>query len=149
MSLRAAIIQIMREQLPLQVFPATVKTVNRAEACIDAQPVDSAAPELFDVRLRAVDDDTATGLIVWPKPGSVVLIGLINNDLNTAFVVAASEAESFTMATTEESLLTILQDLLTALQQLTVPTPSGVSGLPINLAALQDISRRLPLLLTA
>jgi hypothetical protein len=149
MSLRAIIQQIVREQLPVQVFPATVTSVNRAEACFDAQPIDTAAPELFDVRLRAVDDDTATGLIIWPKEGSVVLIGLINNDLNTAFMVAASEAESFTMATAEQSLLTILQDLVTALQQLTVPTPSGVSGLPINLAALQDIARRLPLLLTA
>jgi hypothetical protein len=147
--LRDAIATVLREMLPLQVFPATVLKVNRAEACIDAQPLDKAAPELFDVRLRAVDDDTATGFISWPAEGSVVLIGLINNDLNTAFVVAASEVETFTISTAQESLLTWLQDFVQLVLQLTVPTPAGVSGLPINSPALQQLLQRLPLLLSA
>lgn len=149
MNFRAMIQQIITEQLPVQVLPATVLTVNKAEAIIDVQPIDEQLPQMFDVRLRAVDDDTATGLIQWPTVGSVVLIGLIGNDVNTAFMVAASEVETFTISTAQESLHTFLQDLLTALQQLTVPTPAGVSGVPINLTAFTDLATRLPLLLSA
>ena len=142
------ITKIITEKLPVQVFAATVKAVNRAEATIDVQPLDKDAPEVFDVRLRAVDDDTATGLILWPALQSVVLIGLIGNDVNTAFMVMASEVQSITLSTAQESMLTILQDLLTALQQLTVSTPAGVSGVPLNLPAFQSLAQRLPLLLT-
>jgi hypothetical protein len=147
--LRDAIATVLREMLPLQVFPATVLKVNRAEACFDAQPLDKAAPELFDVRLRAVDDDTATGFISWPAEQSVVLIGLINNDINTAFMVAASDVETFTLSTAEESLLTWLQDFVQVMVQQKFPTPAGLSGPSDHLPQLQQLLQRLPRLLSA
>lgn len=140
--------KLITEQLPVQMFPATVKTVNKAEAVIDVQPLDEQMPEVFDVRLRAVDDDTATGLIQWPAPGTVVIIGLIGNDINTAFMVGASELESITISTGKESLHDLLKDLIEAIMQLTVTTPAGISGVPINLTAFQSLAQRLPLLLT-
>ncbi|MDF7809907.1 hypothetical protein [Hymenobacter sp. YC55] len=151
MQLREMIQQIVREQLPVQVFPATVLSVNKAEAIIDVQPLDKQAPEVFDVRLRAVDDDLATGLILWPAVDSVVLIGLIGNDINTAFMVGASELESFTLSTAQESLLTWLQDLVQAVQQLVLLTNTGATTgmLPTSQQALQQLLTRLPNLLTA
>lgn len=144
------ITKIIMEKLPVQVFPATVDAVNRAEATIDVQPLDKDAPEVFDVRLRAVDDDTATGLIQWPTVGSVVLIGLIGNDVNTAFMVAASEVKTFTISTTQESLLPWLQDLVQAVQQLVLLTNSGATTgiLPSSQQQLTSLLNRLPHLLS-
>jgi len=149
MDLRAIITKIVREQLPLQVFPATVKSVNKQEASLDAQPLELSAPECFDVRLRAVDDGSLHGLISWPQVGSVVLIGLIDNDLNTAFVVAASEVESFTLSTSAESLATVLQDLLTEIKGMKFTTNQGPTLQLLNAPAFDLIANRLTTLLTA
>jgi hypothetical protein len=149
MDFRAMIQQIVREQLPVMVLPATVLSVNKAEAIIDAQPLERDAPELFDVRLRAVDDDTATGLIAWPVVGSVVLIGLIGNDINTAFVVAASEVESFTISSAQESLLTVLQDLIAEIKAMRFTTNQGPTIQLLNSPAFDALAQRLPNLLTA
>jgi hypothetical protein len=144
MSLRDAMIKLIREQVPMMVVPATVTRVDTAGAVCDVQPLEEGAPELLDVRLRAVDDGKATGFLCWPKLGSVVLVGLIDNDVNTAFVVACSELAAFTLSTEQENILTYMQDLLAAIMQLTVTTPAGPSGVPINLPAFQQLAQRLP-----
>jgi hypothetical protein len=151
MDFRAMIQQIVRESLPVQVLAGTVKELNRGAACIDVQPLDDSAPLLLDVRLRAVDDDKVSGFIQWPVLGSVVLVGLIGNDLNTAFVVAASEVETFTLATEQESLLTWLQDLVQLVQGLVLLTNSGATTgtAPTSRQALQLLTDRLPHLLSA
>jgi hypothetical protein len=149
--LREAIQQVLREQLPVQVIAGTVTELNRAGACIDVQPLDKTAPELLDVRLRAVDDGSATGFVQWPVKGSAVLVGLIGNDINTAFMVAASEVETFTLSTEKESLLTWLQDFGLVLQQhLVLLTNTGATtGLtPDSLQAVQQLFGRLPHLLS-
>lgn len=125
MSLRDVMIQLIREQVPMMVVPATVLRVDKAAAVCDLQPVEQDAPELLDVRLRAVDNGTATGLISWPAVGSVVLVGLIDNDLNTAFVAACSEVEGFTLSTEKESLHTLLTDLVAEVRRLKFATNAG------------------------
>ncbi|WP_297096370.1 hypothetical protein [uncultured Draconibacterium sp.] len=52
-------------------------------------------------------------------------------------------AGGFTMVRSGEGLKKILQDLITAITQLTVPTGVGPSGVPINTAAFQAINNRL------
>lgn len=149
--MREQLLNLIRQQLPVQVVSGTVLAVNKAEATCDVQPLDTAAPEIFDVRLRAVDDEQLTGLIIWPQVGSVVLVGLIDNDPNTAFLSLASEVESYTLSTEQESLLTWLQDLVQALQQLVLLTNAGATTglLPTSQQALQQLLTRLPNLLTA
>jgi hypothetical protein len=152
MNFREMMQQLIIEQLPVQVIAGTVLSLDRAGACIDVQPLDESAPKLLDVRLRAVDDGKATGFIQWPKEGSVVLVGLIGNDINTAFVVAASEVETFTLSTEQESLLTWLQDfgqlLIGELVLLTNQGPT-VGLAPNSLQAVQQLFARLPNLFTA
>ena len=149
MNFREMMLQLIREQQPVHVFPATVLSIDRSQATIDVQPLEDAAPQLFDVQLRAVEDGTATGLILWPKQKSVVLVGLIGNDLNTAYLVACSEVEQFTLSNGTESLATALQDLIAAIKALTVTTPAGVSGPPINLPAFEALAQRFTVLLAA
>jgi hypothetical protein len=150
LDLRALVAQVVEERLPILTIPATVKTVDKAAATCDVQPVEADTPEMFDVRLRAVDDGSAAGFIAWPVVGSVVLVSLIDNDLNTAFVAAASQVESFTLSTSEESLATWLEDLGSFLQQLVLLTNAGATtGLaPTSAQGLKTLFDRLPKLLT-
>ncbi len=148
MDFRAMIQQVIREQLPVHVFPATVVEVNRAAATMDVQPLERAAPEVFDVQLRAVDNGAATGLISWPVPGSVVLVGLIESNLNTAFMVAASEVETFTLSTERESLLTLLQDLIAEIKAMQFMTNTGATTGLITSPKFDLLLNRLPNLLS-
>jgi hypothetical protein len=149
LDLRALVAQIVAERLPVSTVPARVLSVDKAAATCDVQPVEADTPEMFDVRLRAVDDGTAAGFIAWPVVGSVVLVSLIDNDLNTAFVSLASQVESFTLSTDRESLLPFLQDLFAALKAQTYSNGGGLTTPPNNLAAFAALEQRLPNLFSA
>ncbi len=140
----------MREELrrfilshvPTQSLGGTVLRVNAARALCDVQPADPEAPQLLDVQLRAVDDGSSKGFVLWPVVGSAVVVGLLNNDPADAYVAAVSRVEAFTLATGTDSLAALLTDLLVAVQQLTVTTGTGPSGPPINLPAFQALAQR-------
>ena len=57
-------------------------------------------------------------------------------------VLRQTEA-GFTMIRSGEGLKKVLEDLITAITQLTVPTGVGPSGMPINTAAFQSIKTRI------
>jgi hypothetical protein len=147
---RRALQGVMLGMLPVTVVAGKVVELDRAAACIDVQPLDDTAAPFLDVRLRAVDDGQATGFIQWPKAGSDVLVGLINNDRNTAFLVAASQVETFTLSSEQESLLPWLQELVKSVQQLVLLTNYGPTTgiLPASQQQLQGLLDRLPNLLT-
>lgn len=64
---------------------------------------------------------------------------------NTILDITAS---SFKLNTPSESLFDLLNDLLTAIQLITVPTPAGPSGVPVNAATFSTLATRLSNLLT-
>ena len=78
-------------KVPVTVFAAIVKAVDLDKYVIDVEPIGQT--EMLDVRLKAGIDDIKDGIVEIPKVGSSVLIGLIGNDKNTAFVVKCSEVE--------------------------------------------------------
>lgn len=51
------------------------------------------APTLFDVRLNAIDDDLQSFVTVYPKEGSKVIAGIIENLKTEAVVLRCSEVE--------------------------------------------------------
>jgi hypothetical protein len=53
------------------------------------------------------------------------------------------------IASASESLHAILNDLITAITLITVPTPAGPSGVPVNAATFNSILTRLSNLLSA
>lgn len=73
----------------IQVFPAEVLSVSQ-ETCM-VKPAD--APEL-KARLKSAIDQKSSFHVLYPKVGSTVLIGLILNDPDTAFVVSFGELEA-------------------------------------------------------
>ena len=101
--------------------------VDKGRAVCDVQPADENAPELLDVQLRAVDDGTATGFVLWPVVGSSVLVGLIENDPNNCVVLAVSQVEKFTLSTATESLHALLKDLVAEVRKLKFNTNSGAT----------------------
>ncbi len=135
-------------RIPTQVVGGTVLRVDKARAVCDVQPADEGAPELLAVQLRAVDDGSASGFVLWPVVGSRVLVGLLDNDPNNCFVAGVSRVETFTLSTATDSAGQWLADLCTALAQLTVTTPAGPSGPPINLPDFQQLAQRAAILFT-
>lgn len=81
------------EVIPMQVTLCKVLSIDKTNCVIDAEPINGNA-QLLEVRLKAVINDDKTGLIAFPKKESLVLVGLIDNNVNQAFVIDMDEVES-------------------------------------------------------
>ncbi|MDO7877385.1 hypothetical protein Q5H93_21770 [Hymenobacter sp. ASUV-10] len=149
MTAREVFTRLIDSRIPTQVVGGTVLRVDKTRAVCDVKPADDEAAELLDVQLRAVDDGSTTGFILWPVEGSPVLVGLIDNDPNNCVVVGVSRVEQFTLATETDSAGKLWADLCAVLEELTVPTSGGPSGRPINLPAIQRIAQRAAALFTS
>ncbi|QKG57010.1 hypothetical protein GKZ68_10450 [Hymenobacter sp. BRD128] len=140
--MRDELARFVDSRIPVQVIGGTVVRVDQTRAVCDVQPADDHAPELLDVQLRAVDDGSSKGFVLWPVVGSLVLVGLVENDPNHCVVLQTSRVEAFTLASQTDSLAALLADLLAAIEHLTVTTAVGPSGPPINLPAFQQLAQR-------
>lgn len=116
---------------------ATVLSVDKSANTCDVEPLDNTA-ELVEVRLQA---GNGKGLVMYPVVGSVVVVSFFSRD--DAYVSLVSEVELFDIQTQNESLKAIITDLCSAIKTLTVTTPSGPSGTPINFAQFDTITNRL------
>jgi len=116
--------------------------------------------ELKEVQLKALKE-SSDAVVIIPKTGSDVTLLQLGRD---HLVISVDEVEKVkgTIETTEfvidadgyqikrggEDLKKILEDLIDTINQLTVPTSAGPSGVPINAAAFTAIKNRIPNLLT-
>ena len=73
---------------PVQVLPALVTAVDEENLSMDVAPFEGA--EILDVRLKAGIDGIDHGVIEIPALDSTVLIGLIGNDEEEAYLVKTS-----------------------------------------------------------
>lgn len=92
--LRRTIQELIREEIPVVVKRGRVNSINFTTDTIEVSPVEGAT--FFDVKLRSITNESvATNrMVTYPKVGSSVLIGCVNNDGNDAFVLAVSEIDS-------------------------------------------------------
>lgn len=81
---------------PACVFPANIVSVNEAAMTCVVQPLNDDVP-MTDVRLKAAIDNVTDGVVEIPVVGSTVLICLIGNDENTAFVIKCSNVSKVIM----------------------------------------------------
>ncbi|MBO2009165.1 hypothetical protein [Hymenobacter negativus] len=146
-TLREQIQQMIRGEIPTQALLGTVLTVDRAKGVCDVQPAEAGAPVLLDVALRTVEG--VGGFVLWPKEGSFVVVGLVDNDPNHCYVAMVSEVAQFTLSTATDSAGKLFADLFAAIGQLSVTTGTGPSGPPINLPAFQALAQRAAQLFTA
>jgi hypothetical protein len=124
-----------------QVRVAKVVSVDKARVVCEVEMVDTEAG-LGGVRLRATDDEADEGLVVYPKPGSFVLVTQIAND-GGWLVLMGSEYEALSIKRNGKDLGKTLIDFAKALQTLTVTTPAGESKPPTNLSDFVQVEQDL------
>lgn len=162
MTIRETIQRLIDEKLPVQVVVGTIQAVDETEMSCDV--LVEGRPDRYQVRLRAVITDD-TGFVIVPAKESFVLLALIENRPESCFICGFSEVEyiqvkiedttlkidkaGFALQRQNESLKKLLEELLDAIAQLTVPTGTGPSGVPVNAAAFTSLKQRLTNLLTA
>lgn len=83
--------KLVKKSIPMVASVGLVTSVDFEEHSCDVKLTDGT--ELPAVRLRAVMDDKAEGLIIYPKLGSHVIVSSINNKSEQSFVVMASEVD--------------------------------------------------------
>lgn len=86
--------------VPVQVFPAKVIAINREDLTIDVKPIGRA--EIPDVRIRAGIEGITQGVIEIPALDSMVLVGLIGNDPDEAYLVKATHVREVILTTQVE-----------------------------------------------
>jgi len=159
---RAAQIKALLKEIvavPSMTFPAVVLAVDEGKATVDVLPVGSDA-ELFDVRLKAAVDDQADGLVIFPEVGSSVLVSLIGNDDNEAYVSSFSKvtglklkisgvkfevtATGLLLAKENESLRKLITDLMDTIKNLVFKTNQGptIGLIPSSVNALEQLKTR-------
>jgi hypothetical protein len=135
MNLRTAIQEIAKTNERYYDSLATVISVD-GDTC-DVM-LDKEGLELWGVRLSA---DKEKGFRIIPKVGSKVIVSYLNK--SEAYVSMFSEVDLYTIQNENESLNTLLSDLIGAIEQLTVSNGAGVTGVPINVTAFTQIKTRL------
>jgi len=91
MSLKDTILALVKDQIKVQVVTGKIKSVDETKMICDIDLQN--APDLLDVRLRSIIDEQEKGILILPKVGSYVLVGLINNRPESSFVCGYSEVD--------------------------------------------------------
>ena len=148
-------------------FPATVTENHPDEDYIDAE--DMFGTPIPEVRKRAAVDGKK-GILITPVKGSSVIVSKLSGlDSNSYVIILFSEVESvrvtmnnhilildkdglsvdlssgkIELKNNQESLKSLINDLVSEIMKITVTTGTGPSGTPINITQLQQISQRIP-----
>ncbi len=132
----------------------TILSVDKTFKTCVVSPIDG-SPDFFDVRLQGFEG-AGVGFVVYPKVGSIVALGFLSKE--EALIIQTSEVDKITIENDSESLKTILSDLMEKIEaltekvsEITVMTPVGASGVPLNATEilqvktdLEAIKQRLP-----
>lgn len=124
-------------------YRATILSIDKAKSLCVVRVLQNEDLVLEDVSLRAVDDGQANGFILYPAIGSAVLVSKIEGQDNY-YLEMVSEIETVRIENkTGESIKKLLDDLIDAITQITVPTGVGPSGTPINALNFTEIKTRI------
>jgi len=93
----------LKRHLPMQVFIGQVESIDIEKQTCTVVRED--APKLFGVRLNATIAEYTDRLVLKPKLKSSVLLAIIENDVNEAFLLACSEIEEISLNIEDQSLL--------------------------------------------
>lgn len=161
--IRKALGEFSSKYGPQNTMLATVKSVDEGEFTCVLQDDDNGELEYTDVRLRPVLDGNES-ITIFPKSGTwalavrleeseewmVIAVGeadKVHSKVETEIkdVVGTTEftiKDGFLMKKDAETMKKIMDDLLQAIQQLTVNTNVGPSSVPINIATFVAIKVR-------
>lgn len=92
-----AVEQVVRKYAENLQIKQTLSGVAKDVTDTTCTVVRENAPELFGVRLNAIDDDLKSFVTIIPATGSNVLVGIIENLKTEAIVLRCSEVEKVIM----------------------------------------------------
>lgn len=123
-------------------FPATVERVNGNTCTVR---IDSLS--ISDVRLKATTTKVTNQVLLTPAIGSNVLVGSLSGDLSNLFVLTTDTVESIEITCKGQNLMTLLSQMLQALQKATVIVPQGTGTFdPGTIAALVQVEQLLKMI---
>ncbi|WP_080058983.1 hypothetical protein [Spirosoma aerolatum] len=97
---------------PIQVWPATVKSIQGTNCTVDILNTDLI--DVDEVNLRA-DDEATEGVLIVPRVGSLVYVGAVENAVDNLFVCQVSEVDRVEVKI-GNSLVTIDKDQVKAVR---------------------------------
>ena len=121
---------------------------------------DNSDDEMFDIRLRSVDDGTTEGVVLKPKIGSWLFVADIGNNKHDhiALIYEAVEevtltidslkivvnTEGFKITNGAESLKTVFNDILDKMKTLKILTTTGIATVsPVEVPLIEILKNRL------
>jgi hypothetical protein len=153
-----------KKGLLASITTGTVSNITGDTCNVDREGL----PSILGVSMTSIDVNTNSYIKTIPKAGSAVAVAIINGIMTEGVIVATSEIDTieilinsnkvtidasgvkaematgkFTIKNQVQDLKVILQDLVTAVGQITIPlAPSGV-GVPTNAPSFPPIVARL------
>lgn len=100
--IRAIIKRIAQENVPMQATLCKVISVDLTpgKESIEADPLNDDA-NFKETRLRASLNGASAGIVVFPKVGTEVIVGILDNNLSSAYVIEVNEPEQIKITTTQ------------------------------------------------
>lgn len=152
-----AIKELVNSQRVTSIFPAQVISVDEGNSTIAVEDYVEGI-QLDPVKIRASSGGNQ-GFVKIPTVGSTVLVANIGKDDKQYVVLAYEQIDKILIRTSTarlevrqsdflisnqgESLASILADMMDAIKLITVPTPSGPSGVPNNAASFDTLKTRI------
>jgi hypothetical protein len=99
----------IRRNVPVQSIICRVTAVDETNFTCTAEPRDGGAA-LMGIRLKPVVNTTALGVIAIPKTGSDIIVGILNNNKNYAFVSVYGEVKRYLVKTDSGSMYELKDD---------------------------------------
>lgn len=134
----------IKKAIPQVLQWATVTSVNWQEKTCEATDLDTKLPFL-NIALGI------GGMYIKPRVGSLILIGMVENNESQPFLLNAQEvdiyelkADKFTLQNEMVDFKTLLNDLLTELKNAIIQTPAGPGNFaPQNVAKFEETNNKI------
>lgn len=134
----------IKKAIPQVLQWATVTSVDWQEKTCEATDLDTKLPFL-NIALGI------GGMYIKPKVGSLILVGMVENNESQPFLLNAQEveayelkADNFTIHNETIDFKTLLNDLLIELKSAIIQTPAGPGNFaPQNIAKFDEINQKI------
>lgn len=134
----------IKKAIPQVLQWATVTSVDWPEKTCEATDLDTKLPFL-NIALGI------GGMYIKPKVGSLILVGMVENNESQPFLLNAQEVEAYELKADKFALhnetidfKTLLNDLLIELKSAIIQTPSGPGNFaPQNVAKFEEINNKI------
>jgi hypothetical protein len=84
----------VEEHVPMQTIVGTVESLENADVPKYCRVKPISGPLLYKVALKSGSEDDASGIVQIPEVGSIVLVGIKQNQKNAAYVLKCSKVSS-------------------------------------------------------